>query len=68
MIRNLNILLIVGLSLLNSPSHTKEISKDQASRSSNFSIEKIAEEMVNLNSSLDLLSLTISNIVPQNSM
>ena len=68
MIRNLNILLIVGLSLLNSPSHTKEISKDQVSLSSNFSIEKIAEEMVDLNSSLDLLSLTISNIVPQNSM
>ena len=58
----------MGLSLLNSPSLAKEISKDQASRPSNFSIETIAEKIVDLNSSLDLLSLTISNIVPQNSM
>ena len=66
MIRKLNILIIVGLSIFYSPSHTKEIFKEQESLSSN--IEEIAEEMVNLNSSLDLLSLTISNLVPRNSI
>jgi len=66
MIRKLNILIIVGLSIFYSPSHTKEIFKEQKSISSN--IEEIAEEMINLNSSLDLLSLTISNLVPRNSI
>ncbi len=66
MIRKLNILIIVGLSIFYSPSNTKEIFKEQESLSSN--IEEIAEEMINLNSSLDLLSLTISNLVPRNSI
>ena len=59
-------LLIVGLLIFYSPSHTQEIFKEQESLSSSF--EEIAEEMVNLNSNLDLLSLTISNIVPRNSI
>ena len=64
MLRNLNTLLIVGLSLLYSTSHSKEISKGKESLSS--SVEEIAEEMINLNSNLDLLSISISNLVPEN--
>ena len=63
MLRQSNVILLVGLLLLYSPSHTKEISKDPEHISSN--IEEIKEEMVNLNSSLNLLSITISNLVPR---
>ena len=65
MLSKSTVLLIIGLSLFYSPSHPKEIYKEQESPSS--SVEEIAEEMINLNSSLDLLSITISNLVPKNS-
>ena len=64
MLRNLNVILILGLCLLNYPVKTKEIPKGTEYLSS--SIEEIAEEMNNLNSSLDLLSITISNLVHGN--
>tara|TARA_Y100001968_G_scaffold148320_1_gene135671 strand:+ start:1303 stop:1494 length:192 start_codon:yes stop_codon:yes gene_type:complete len=63
MLKQSNVILLVGLFLFYSPSHTKEISKDPEHISSN--IEEIKEEMVNLNSSLNLLSITISNLVPR---
>ena len=61
MFRKLNIILILGLSLLNSPLHTKEIYHNQESLS--FTVEELAEEMKNLNTNLKLLSNTISNLV-----
>ena len=66
MVRKFNLILILGLSLFCDPSHSKEISKDLELLSS--SIEEITEEMINLNSSLDLLSITISNLVPANNI
>ena len=48
MVRNLNIILIIGLSLFNSPLHTKELYHNQESL--NSSIEELAEEMKDLNS------------------
>ena len=62
--RNLNLIIILGLCLFYSPLQTKEISKGQEHLSS--SVEELAEEMNNLNSSLDLLSITISNLVSRN--
>ena len=64
MLRRFNVILILGLVLFYSPLQTKEISKGQEHLSS--SVEEIAEEMNNLNSSLDLLSITISNLVSGN--
>ena len=61
MLRKFNLILILGLTLISPPLHTKEISKDQKHLSS--SLEEIAEEMNNLNSNLNLLSTTISNLV-----
>ena len=61
MLRKLNIILIIGLSLFNSPLHTKEIHHNQESLIS--SVEELAEEMKNLNSKLELLSNTITNLV-----
>ena len=66
MLRTFNLIMIVGFSLFCFPVHAKEISKEEEYLSS--SVEKIAEEMINLNSSLDVLSITISNLVPRNSM
>ena len=64
MLRKLNLILILGLSLFYFPSHSEELLKDQESRSS--SVEEVAEEIIHLNASLDLLSHTISNLVPEN--
>ena len=64
MLRKLNILLIVGLSLFYYPLNSKEILKKQEFPSS--SVEDITEEMVHLNANLDLLSHTISNLVSRN--
>ena len=58
----MNILLIIGLFLLHNPLYSKEISKNKESISS--SIQEFAEEMKNLNSNLELLSNTISNLIP----
>ena len=63
MLRNFNIILIIGLSLFNSPLHTKEINDNQESLVAS-NVEEIAEEIKNLNSNLKLLSNTISNLVP----
>ena len=63
MVRKLNVILIVGLSLFYSPSHSKEIYKDAESPSS--SVKEIAEEMINLNASLNSLSTTVSNLFPK---
>ena len=63
MLRKLNIILIIGLALFNSPLHTKEIYHNQESLSS--SVEELAEEMKNLNSNLKLLSHKISNLLPK---
>ena len=60
--KKINILLILSLSLLYNPLHSKEISKNKESVSS--SIPGVAEEMKNLNSNLELLSNTISNLIP----
>ena len=62
MLRKFHILLIIGLSFVYSPLHSKEISKNQESLSS--SVQEIAEEMKHLNSNLELLSNTISNLLP----
>ena len=62
MLRKLNVILILGLSLFYFPSHSKEISKDQQSRSS--SVEEIAEEMIDLNTNLNSLTTTVSNLFP----
>ena len=61
--RKSTVLLIIGLSLFYSPSHPKEIYTEQESPPS--SVEEIAEEINNLNSNLDLLSVTISRLVPR---
>ena len=61
MLRKLNIILIIGLSLFYSPLHTKEIYPNQEYL--NSSVEELAEEMKNLNSNLKLLSNTITNLV-----
>ena len=66
MLRKLPLILILGFALFSSPSHTKEISKNQKNLSS--SVEEIVEEMNHLNTSLDLLSNTISNLVPRNNI
>ena len=60
--KKINILLILGLSLLYNPLLSKEISKNKESVSS--SIQGVAKEMKNLNSNLELLSNTISNLIP----
>tara|TARA_Y100001968_G_C18840556_1_gene473329 strand:+ start:200 stop:412 length:213 start_codon:yes stop_codon:yes gene_type:complete len=54
-------LLIVGFSLFNYPSYGKEMSVRHESLSS--SVEEIAEEMINLNSSLSSLSNTVSKLL-----
>ena len=61
MIRKFNIVLVLGLSFFFSPSHSKEIQKEKDQLSSK--VEEIAEEMNNLNSSLDSLSITIYNLL-----
>ncbi len=66
MIRKFNFILIIGLTFLYAPSHAKEISQKQAHQSS--TVEELAEEMNHLNSSLDLLSTTISNLIYGNNM
>ncbi len=66
MVRKSNLILILGLSLMFYPSQSKEISKNLDNLSS--SVEAIAEKMINLNSSLDLLSITINNLVPANNI
>ncbi len=66
MFKTFNLIVIVGFSLLYSQAYGKEISQDKKYLSS--SIEEIAEEMVNLNSSLNVLSITISNLVPRNNI
>ena len=63
MLKNFNILIIV-LSIFYNPLQSKEISKDRESISSK--IPEIAKEMKNLNLNLELLSNTISNLVPKN--
>ena len=63
MLKKFNILLIIGLCLLNYPLHTKEINQNKESLSSN--VEELAKEMKNLNSNLKLLSHKISNLVPK---
>ena len=62
MLRKFKIILIIGLSLFNSPLHAKEINHNQESLSSN--IEELAEEIKNLNLNLKILSNTITNLVP----
>ena len=64
--RKFYVILVLGLMFLNSPSHTKEIHDERENHSSN--VEDIVEEMNNLNSSLDLLSITISNLVSGNNI
>ncbi len=61
MISKFNIVLILGLSFFFSPSHSKEIQNEKTQLSTK--VEEIAEEMNHLNSSLDLLSVTISNLL-----
>ena len=63
MLRKLNALLIVGISLFYFPAHSKDISKGQEFRSS--SMEEIAEEMVHLNANLEALTTTVSNLFPR---
>ena len=66
MLKSFNVLLIIFISLLYPQSHTKEISQENESPTS--SIEEIAEEMVDLNASLDSLNHRISNLLPSNSI
>ena len=63
MLRRFNVILILSLSLFYYPSRTKEISSRQDFSPS--SVEEIALEMIHLNESLDLLSITISNLLPE---
>ena len=62
MFKKANILLIIGITLFNTPLHTKEINHNKESLSSN--VEELAEEMKNLNSNLKILSNTITNLIP----
>ena len=62
MIKKLNVLLIIGLSLFYYPLHGKEIYKDKGPLTS--TVEEIAEEMIHLNTSLDSLTTTVSNLFP----
>ena len=64
MLRNFNVILILGLSLSYLQSNAKEISNNQKYLSTN--VEEIVEEMNHLNLSLDILSNTISNLLPSN--
>jgi len=64
MLRNFNVILILSLSWSYLPSHAKEISSNQKYLSSN--VEEVVEEMNHLNLSLDILSNTISNLLPRN--
>ena len=63
MLRRFHVFLILSLSLFYYPSQTKEISSTQEYSPS--SVEEIALEMIDLNASLDLLSITISNLLPE---
>ena len=63
MLKNLNVLLIVGLSFFYLPSLSKGIHKDQEPIAS--SVEEITEEMINLNESLESLTTTVSNLFPR---
>ena len=63
MLKKFKVLLIVGLSLLNFPSHSKEIHNGQQFTAS--SVEEIAKEMILLNASLDSLTTTVSNLFPR---
>ena len=63
MLRRFNVIIILSLSLFYYPSQTKEISSRQEYSTS--SIKEIALEMIHLNESLDLLSITISNLLPE---
>ena len=66
MFKKFNIILILGLALLYSPSHSKEIYKDKKDLSS--STAEIAKDMVDLNANLDLLSIRISNLLTRQSI
>ena len=61
MLKKINII-IIGLSLLYNPLKSEEIYNNKESITS--SIQVVTEEMKNLNSNLELLSNTISNLVP----
>ena len=63
MLRQLNAVLIVGISFLCFPAHSKDISKEQEYPST--IIEEIVEEMVHLNANLDSLTTTVSNLFPR---
>ena len=63
MVKKFHLILILVLSLFYSPSHAKEVYKSQENLSSN--IEEVAKEISHLNSGLDLLSNTISNLIPE---
>ncbi len=62
MLNKFNVLLILGLSLFDYPLHSKEIYKDKGPLTS--TVEELAEEMIHLNTSLDSLTTTVSNLFP----
>ena len=63
MLRKLNAVLIVGMSFFYFPAHSKDILKEHESSSS--SMGAIVEEMIHLNANLDLLTNTVSNLMPK---
>ena len=64
MLQNLKLFLLLGLSLTFSPIYSTELSKKKKHDITSTSVEEIAEEMNSLNNSLDLLSVTVSKILP----
>ena len=64
MLQNLKLFLLLGLSLTFSPLYSTELSKQKKHDFTSTSVEEIAEEMNSLNNSLDLLSVTVSKILP----
>ena len=63
MFRKLNVFLIVGIAFLYFPAHSNDKSNKQESLSS--SMEEIVEEMIHLNTHLDSLTTTVSNLFPR---
>ena len=66
MIRKLNFIFIVVLFLFFIPSLSSEISEHKEYLSSK--VEEIPEELDDLNSNLNSLSLTLLNLLPKNSI
>tara|TARA_Y100001968_G_scaffold189139_1_gene173369 strand:- start:1023 stop:1262 length:240 start_codon:yes stop_codon:yes gene_type:complete len=66
MISIINIIFILGLSIIDSPLRSKEITQYQETVTNR--VETVTKEMNTLNSNLNLLSIRLMNLLPKNNL